>query len=516
MNVTTTAPAGLLTMTASPTATALAKTALLAMSWTKLKIAAALAAMFVVAIPVGLLVTFAMAKDHAVAAAGEGPTVTPQVPANAQGPTTEVLRWHALLDPSLHTKLQTLGWDEKTRSVGFEARRMSGDEARALLTEGVLRKQVIATPTEVKWLDPGYPFDTANQIVTLPEHNTIVTVNGQYQMSPVAGGVKLTAKYEQPFFLVTGDKNAVIDFDGRLAGGEAVVFVGAEASVAGAKVRPMLVFQAERCAAGAAPFLRAFTSGPMWLTGGSKAMVQLASSAVARNEEAAKLPPPAKNWSHTFSSGMTARLLAVGQPQRHPHVWWDGNGRAVASDPFWYTAAMGNGATQYAAIVEFRPASVPKEGTSSSRSFVSVDLSAGKPRLTCGTGVGAWKTLGAVADGKPLQADGATFTLRKLADLFPNSRNPQTSIEVTHTAGPDVDVLIELTDAAGKRIRRPNSDWSPLVRAPEEIIDVVYNTFPLAAKDVRSVIVSIRPREWATVEGFALEPAGSAATKASE
>jgi len=211
-NVTTTAPTGLLAMTASPAASALAKTALLAMSWTKLKVAGAIAAMFVVAIPVGVLVTHAMARSGPAAPAGEGPTALANAAANAKGPTVEVLRWHALLDPSLHTKFQTLGWDEKTRSVGFESRRMSGEEARALLTEGVMRKQVIATPTEVKWLDPGYPFDTANQTVTLPEHNTIITVNGQYQMSPVAGGVKLTVKYDQPFFLLTTDKNAVIDF----------------------------------------------------------------------------------------------------------------------------------------------------------------------------------------------------------------------------------------------------------------------------------------------------------------
>jgi hypothetical protein len=134
--------------------------------------------------------------------------------------------------------------------------------------------------------------------------------------------------------------------------------------------------------------------------------------------------------------------------------------RAVAGDPFWYTAAMGNGAKEYAAVVEFVAAKTAKEGVSSSRGFVSVDLSTGKPRLTCGTGVGAWKTLGTVADRKPLQADGATFTLQKLVDLFPNSRNPQTSIEVKHTAGPDVDVLIEVTDAAGKRVQRQNGEWS--------------------------------------------------------
>jgi RNA polymerase sigma factor (sigma-70 family) len=515
-NVTTTAPSGLLAMTASPAATALAKTALLALSWTKLKIAGAIAAMFVVAIPVGLLVTFAMAKDRSAVPGGEGPTAVANASANAQGAMIEVLRWHALLDPSLHTKFQTLGWDEKTRSVGFEARRMSGEEARALITEGVMRKQVIATPDEVKWLDPGYPFDTMNQIVNLPEHNTIVSVNGQYQMSPNAGGVKLTAKYPQPFFLVNSDHNAVIDFNGRLAGGEAVVFVGAEANVAGAKVRPMLVFQAEQCAADAAPFLRSLTSGDEWLAGGANRMLQLASGAVARNWEAAKLPPAAKNWSHTFTGGMTARLLAVGQPGKHPHLWWDGNGRAVAGEPFWYTAAMGNGAKEYAAVVEFVAPKTSKEGVSSSRGFVSVDLSTGKPRLTCGTGVGAWKTLGTVADRKPLQADGATFTLQKLVDLFPNSRNPQTTIEVKHTAGADVDVLIEVTDAAGKRVQRQNGEWSPLVRQSNQTIDIASGIFPLAAKDVRSVIVSTRPREWTTFEGFALEPAGSAATRVSE
>jgi hypothetical protein len=64
---------------------------------------------------------------------------------------------------------------------------MSGEEARALLTEGVMRKQVIATPTEVKWLDPGYPFDTSKPDRHVAEHNTIITVNGQYQMSPSRG-----------------------------------------------------------------------------------------------------------------------------------------------------------------------------------------------------------------------------------------------------------------------------------------------------------------------------------------
>ena len=508
--VTTAAPTGLLA-TASPGASAIAQAVVAGMTWTKLKLVGAIAAMFVVALPVGLLVTHAMARDRAPAPRGEGSAAVAGGSPAAVGATTEVVRWHAVLDTRRAGDFLELGSPEPTASVGFTARRFGAGSLMEILRRGVSSGAVAVAPQEVHWLEPGDSVDTLNTSAKLADGVQLISLNGQFKLEQAPGAVKLSGKYEAPFFHVNQDTQSLIQLDTKLTAGEAVVFIGPEADAQGVRVRPVLVLQAVACTPDAAPFLRALTSGSDFVTSGPEGMLKQAQLAVTL-KQVARRAPASGNWAIAFTGGVTARLLAVGEPAKRPHVWWDGDGRPVAADPYWHTASIGNGVKEYAAVVEFLVLPGTKGGITSRRAFVPVDLSSGTPRVVCGVGVDAWKTLGKL-DDQPLQAEGFTFTLDKKRDVFPNSRNPQTSIAVKHTAGPDVEVMLDAIGNSGKRVKPQNGEWSAHVRMPNEILDFAYGTFPIAAKDVRAFVVMTRPREWKTIEGFALEPAGKPTTR---
>lgn len=553
-NVSQAAPAGLAQATvamahgaASTSASTLAGSVAKTLFWAKLKIAAAVA---IVATGVtGATVVGISASSSArttpagtpAAQIAAGPVAAAQMvdqseAARAGVPT--VFSYHLLLDAKAADALKAAGQAEASDSKGYAALRIAPSVLHRALIDAQARKVLFAVePDSMTTPSLTSPIQLIQGGSTVPMslnwrsevgdgvlRDSRLQINGGFQwldrrkdaclLRLVGGEVVWTASARRQAdgasrgsFTHTGS----LSYQGRLAPGEAMVFISYAEQLDGRTVVHIRTFETARCDDSNDRYLWALDRNTSsWISDGPAGLRNIARQArVWESLAKGDADTISKGWERDLGNGESLSLWFVANPSRWMGCLWDAQG-----EPARYVAGFLAPDTPqgYRSVVlklqlPRRPADSPYlfGGAAEKTTTKAILLPAGKRQVTVGIGTGPWQDLGRIeVHGDPL-----AFGEESEIEMSSVSQDANYIIPTLRCSHPtDVEWMKVVVKKDGTKVFEQGSPGAIVERGdinPQQQ-QMLNGPLSVKPKDFDHLEIRWRPRKWITFDGFALDP----------
>jgi hypothetical protein len=415
---------------------------------------------------------------------------------------TQVVVWHAIVDGATFESLHSgTGPVEKTNI--YHAEMLDASRVLSTLRSAQRDDGLVEFDEHMAWFKPGDPRFGSQQLLTLgnsrqrPEAPGVsaqfVTVGcNRFQASEQLAGLDLTisayAQFERlkpgTYDFMSGESkepNPQLNWKGNIEAGQALCVSALLEGNFDRELHHVVFVQAVSSPRDLAPYLRGIGSTALWLANGPEGVLKISREAKAWGETAAA-PEAAITASTGPLSGSGVRVVAVSQPGRWPHHWWNQDGNRIKANPAWQQNAGGANlavAFQETAVEgavcrtirtpddphlsiavdsaagssEFTPATSVFYFSSSPEKLQKYLDDGGRVDLVIQHGVGPWQEIGTMREGETIEADGGRFRLDKVKAHSPSSdRSPGLILLDGHyDYDPAFDIAIVAVDKQGQR-----------------------------------------------------------------
>jgi RNA polymerase sigma factor (sigma-70 family) len=524
-------------------ANALARNTSRAMTFAKIKFAAALVLMLIVAgAGVGAAISVARRSRSVSAVVSLSPSAAAQ-PASGPDESTipgelQVARWDAILTDPVAQTLSALGTPVESASRDYRAILFNGETLRGALAGLIGGRGAIPDPDGLTFAAfngndrPSFPFPPRQVVLLNPLNSGIYFLTQPVNetndvLERDAGGLNL--KLDERSRLVqagaaepngiaryTDHPNSAISFDGRLAEGEAIGFLGTFSRAGRSNVDHLIVFETFRATADEEEnFLHQMDCG-WWIRHGPALLRQWSDAAIAWSAGSKhESDQTAPQFQATLEDGKIARLVGLCRPFRWPGCWWDAQGNpTLGLDGFFFVSGDPPGGLWAMVHVagpadEFRAQQIVRDYPISSAPTYDVwpfdRLNDSATTLDLGILVGSWKELARLRWGESFKIDDGTYTVAPEAD----NAEPDFVKIARGGTNPDPDELIDFTIVGtdGKESGFPN--YSPATtfgRKNTRGFNGWVSLHGLTKSKIAYFRMMGRKRQWISFSHFATRP----------
>lgn len=465
--------------------------------------------------------------------------------------TTIIVEWSAIVDESVLREIRSLHnhASDPTSITGAETLRCTAKELHAILRSRLNDPQRVKVASSIQTFSPADNWGRGIRSSTRAEMESIPVGDDFGSVLSVAwhrdGTATLDAQGEEVHLRVEAKYNCQLEdvtpvtpsgsFDETLADGDAMVVMVTPPEIPKVideladdgsrlvktqqgtwKLTAIFVHEAMRIPAAQVADFHPLPRTEGWLRRGAsgwKDHLQRITHWHARSHQEFATVHKIE-WTRELPHGGTIELLAVGQPETAPNLWWDPSGMPISgSDPAWSGHRTDElmGIVRVAeAGVERCPATVPGIATkpydSRMTQFASLPIRSdrspeGRVVFRVGAGLGPWQESGHI----PMRDD-ATMTINgielRVAKLFDFAKRGFRVLLDCQTA-PEFDADAVAVTKAGKVIVARRIPTVASYEAPRRF----EFDFKIRLADIDHLILKTRPLHWVKFTEFALEPA---------
>ncbi len=470
---------------------------------------------------------------------------------------TEVVVWNAVIDETLARTLIAAATPEPGVAQNYRGHRLTTDKLHAAIRDGSAAGHLILAEERMRWLEIHNGPRNSRNVLRHPNfigfniaaggvrRRLNVMLPGLYETRITDGklhlgwGGECTAHYgvrTMPDLMGNAGIRGFFRFDGELTGGEGVAYLAPlDGEVPGLPWH-VIVIEGVAAMADDAPLLTSLTDLDGWLRGGpDHAMREIH---LARKWEAnartvlpqpghGTLDPSVTRWAVRTSSGLSVDLIAVGQPDRWPHHWWNPDGEPVKGDPVWQkSAGKGDvvlmtrcagfeGTLNFSTRIAGASEGTRDRGFADVIGYTAFALSppAGAHNqpvdLIVTFGEGPWEKIGEIVEGATVESGGDTIVLSEVKTIGPkNGGFPGTVAALAHIDfATDYDVQLVATDRTGTRLPVPNMHSGGYYCDFGRQRNRIYQAFAnLAKEEIDHFDILRRPLKTHIFTGIAIEP----------
>lgn len=457
----------------------------------------------------------------------------------------QVLTWTMLIDSVLAESVTRLG-EELPEQGAYRVAQVDAARLRETLFDAKARSHIFSDLNALRMLEAATDANSSRSLFESPNfffsqirYRGLLTPvahgthSGQYSLFP---GRRFDLQLDRVQLEITEygginspvyKINQALSYQGPLAIGTSVVFVGKLASETGkTDYHEIIAYEA---IPKATEFAQRLLADLAWFKAGRAEEAATLKRAEKFNAESRKLPVKLpERWTRPLPHGGSVSLVAIARPKTHPFCWWDADGTPRSTDWSLQTHALGR--PDLLALVCIRDPHATdrlRQGVTyvrteqSSplplyRSWEELDDSElylfpicnsddQRPMVGVNTGTGPWKELGPLTPKQGITYGQADYLLGE------SRREPDAAVYriLGHRYLPEEAIQLRIIDIRGQSRPLPLNIMQSAVSShqgvPPEWDGWRDYQSQLKEQEVDHIVVDSRPRHWVNFTGFATE-----------